>query len=271
MRCNMKNKHIQAIFYFVIFVISLVFIGVSFCTCNHCGWENWKNIFISLGTGFLSAVILSIGMLIIENVKNKKNFATYAGDINTELTYLFQSSLHLIKETTTNIDKFNERTNNKTLIEISKYIKEMFIELNEKTTPYSVSENGDISNGSLINQDDENKIRQIISSSYYLNNCNCKFSILADNFKHNKLSLYKYISADNYANILALLESLSKSYKHTNLNLTIYNNIDDIITLLEKTDLELLNLNGKYYFYNELLLTSKQYNYITQQKAQNIN
>lgn len=267
----MKNKHIQKIFNMVILAISLVLIGISFCPCCHCDWENWKNIFLSLGTGFLSAIILSIGMSIIENVKNKRDFTNYAEDINTELTFLFQSSLHLIKETTTDIDKFNERTSNKTLVEILKYIKEMFIELNEKITPYSVSENGEASFGSLIKQDDGNKIQESIKASHYLNNCDCKFSILADNFKNNKMFLYKYVSPQDYANILALLQALSKSNTHTNLNLTIYNNINDITVLLEKIDLTLLNMNGKYYFYHELMLTSKQYNHITQQQKKNIN
>lgn len=142
----------------------------------------------------------------------------------------------------------------------------MFIEINEKIAPYSVSENSETSIGSLIKQDDGNKIQESIKASHYLNNCNCKFSILANKFQDDKMFLYKYVSTQDYANILALLQALSESYRHTNLNLTIFNNIDDIITLLEKIDLALLNLDDKYYFYNELMLTSKQYHYVMAQK-----
>lgn len=258
----MKKHNPLIVLYICVGIISIIFIGISFYQCACASWTIWQSIFLSMGTGFLSAIILSICTMLIDNMHNKKTFLFYAYDIKDEILALYQNALRIIMETIEKEEDINKNVENKNLIEITEYIKGKFELLNEKIAPITTSLDGNVPLEDFILQDDSNNVRQIVDNNNYFKCCGDKFSKLANKFEKDKLLLCEFISEKEYGNILALLRAFSNSDKqtylsdeqvnlsdrHYNLDIVLYKNITDIIKLLKDFDLSLLGLDGNYSF-----------------------
>lgn len=258
----MKKHNPLILLYICVGIISITFIGISFCCCKCASWAIWQNIFLSMGTGFLSAIVLSICTMLIDSVHNKKTFLFYAYDIKDKILVLYQNALRIIMETIGNEEEVKKNVENKNLIEITEYIKVEFELLNDKIAPCTTSSDGNVSLEDIIQQDASNDLRQLVNSNDFFKCCGDNFSLLANKFEKDKLLLCEFISEKAYCSILALLRAFSNidkqiylsdgkvnlSDRHYNLDIVFYKNITDIIKLLKEIDLSLLGLEGNYSF-----------------------
>ena len=255
------KKHPFVILYACIAVVSIVFIGISFFQPECHSWEIWQSVFLSMGTGFLSAIVLSTSISFIEKRNNKKNLIFFTYNISSYILAIYQRILCLIEETLNCECEYAQHINEKTLPQITKYIKQKLSQLNDLLAPISVSSNGEATNESLLWQENANEINtNIVKWTNSIKFFEDKLLDAIEGFKQNKLILVeKYVTEEEYNGIVAFAEAFCRSKKSGVLDISFSKNLKTVLQLLEQIDLSLLDLNGNF-----------NYEYIAIQKMKHI-
>lgn len=256
-----KYRHL-VIFYICVAAISIFFIGISFYPCSCTSWGIWQSIFLSMGTGFLSAIVLSIGISLVDNSRNKKNLVFFTYNISSCILAIYQRLLLLIAETLECENDFAQEIDGKDLLQITLYIKQKLSQLNDRLAPFTVSPNGEATTESMHLQENKNEFVETVQLwSDSIKHFEERLSISLEVFEQNKLILIeKYISNKEYAEIVALVESFFYVRKSGCINIPFYQNINTIIKMLEQVDLSILDLDGKYNYEDIMIRQVKHIN-----------
>lgn len=242
------KKHQFSILYACIAVVSIVFIGISFFQPECHSWEIWQSVFLSMGTGLLSAIVLSTSISFIEKRNNKKNLIFFTYNISSCVLAIYQRILFLIDETLNCECEYAQHINEKTLLQITKYIKQKLSQLTVLLAPITVSPNGEATHESLLWQENaKNLNNSIITWTNSIKIFEDKLTDAIEGFKQNKLILVeKNVTEKEYNEIVAFAEAFCLSKKSSVLDISFFKNLNTILQLLEQIDLSLLDLDGNY-------------------------
>ncbi|MGN0744982.1 MAG: hypothetical protein ACI4MZ_06940 [Christensenellales bacterium] len=201
-----------------------------------------------MGTGFLSAIVLSIGISLVDNSRNKKILVFFTYNISSCILAIYQRLLLLIAETLKCESDFEQQINGKDLLQITLFIKQKLSQLNDKLAPFTVSPTGEATAESMHLQENKNELVETVQLwTDSIKHFEERLSVSLEVFEQNKLILIeKYMSDKEYAEIVALVEAFFNARKSGCINIPFYQNINTVIKMLEQVDLSLLDLDGKY-------------------------
>ena len=241
----------KTLLYIITAIFSLLFIigsfieSVSFDSkCIFLNLENWKNVLLSLGTGLLSSVVLSFFIDLIEKRKAKDTFLSFIASIKHSIFILYGKCFQLLQDILPDLTIKHSGT----FLEITKELKNALDQMKVYISPVSTSDTGIASHDSLIVQKKQIAAKKMLTENQYFKTCDARFALLMDEIEADKLKLMeKYITETQYKEIVGFLGSFANTSKLSTSGITFYDNINDIIRIIENTTiLKTIDLIGEF-------------------------